>query len=67
MRRWPSSVTAVAESRATRLAYVSCHPGTLARDLVKLFEQGFRLDTLCAVDMFPRTCHVEVFAGLVRA
>ena len=59
-------LSAVAESGASRLAYVSCHPGTLARDLVQLFAQGFRLETLRAVDMFPQTCHVELFAGLVR-
>jgi len=59
-------LSAVADSGASRVAYVSCHPGTLARDLVQLFASGFRLETLRAVDMFPQTCHVELFAGLVR-
>jgi 23S rRNA (uracil1939-C5)-methyltransferase len=57
---------AVDASGASKLAYVSCHPGTLARDLSRLFERGFQLDRLTAVDMFPQTAHLEVFAGLVR-
>jgi 23S rRNA (uracil1939-C5)-methyltransferase len=57
---------AVADSKAERVAYVSCHPGSLARDLARLFELGYELETLEGVDMFPQTAHLEVFAGLVR-
>ncbi len=62
----PEVLTAVAESQAARIAYVSCHPGTLARDLARLFELGYELEELAAFDMFPHTAHLEVFAGLKR-
>jgi len=41
------------------LIYVSCNPETLARDLALLDEQGYRVDKLQPVDMFPQTPHVE--------
>jgi 23S rRNA (uracil1939-C5)-methyltransferase len=58
---------AVAQSGCQRIAYVSCHPGSLARDLARLRELGYVLVHLEAVDMFPQTSHLETFAGLVRA
>ena len=50
-----------------RIVYVSCHPGSLARDagyLVK--EQGFTLVSAGAMDMFPHTAHVESIAVFER-
>lgn len=50
-----------------RLLYVSCHPGTLARDARVLVERhGFRLRRACAMDMFPHTAHVEAMALFER-
>lgn len=43
-----------------RIVYVSCHPGSLARDAGFLVnEQGFTLVSAGAMDMFPHTAHVE--------
>jgi 23S rRNA (uracil1939-C5)-methyltransferase len=51
-----------------RLLYVSCHPGSLARDLgLLVHEYGFELLAAGVVDMFAHTAHVESLALLARA
>jgi 23S rRNA (uracil1939-C5)-methyltransferase len=55
----------VAKLRPRRLAYVSCHPATLARDLgLLVHEHGFRLLAAGVADMFPHTAHIESIALL---
>jgi 23S rRNA (uracil1939-C5)-methyltransferase len=49
-----------------RIVYVSCHPGTLARDLKMLNEVGYELQSVGIVDMFSHTSHIESMAVLVR-
>jgi 23S rRNA (uracil1939-C5)-methyltransferase len=51
-----------------RLVYVSCHPGSLARDLgLLVHEHGFELLAAGIADMFPQTSHVESLAVLAPA
>ena len=45
-----------------KIAYVSCDPATLARDLAVLARHGWRLADLRGFDAFPMTHHVECLA-----
>jgi 23S rRNA (uracil1939-C5)-methyltransferase len=57
----------VARLAPQRVLYISCHPGSLARDLMVLVhEHGFRLEAAGVVDMFAHTAHVESLALLSR-
>ncbi len=49
-----------------RIVYVSCNPGTLARDLALLAGMGFETREVQPVDMFPQTSHTEAVTLLVR-
>lgn len=63
----PEALKAIAMSGAKRLAYVSCNPATLARDLKILCEYGFTIESVQPVDMFPHTAHVESVVLITRA
>lgn len=55
----------VKKGRASRIVYVSCDPGTLARD-VKTLESRYTLTQVTPVDMFPGTPHIEMVAVFDR-
>jgi 23S rRNA (uracil1939-C5)-methyltransferase len=63
----PEMLSAIAGLAPQRLLYVSCHPGSLARDLgILVHEHGFTLESAGVIDMFPHTAHVESMALMRR-
>ncbi len=62
----PETVAAISAIAPQRVVYVSCNPATLARDVKLLSAEGYALQKFTAVDMFPRTAHVETVVCLGR-
>lgn len=61
----PGAIEAVRRFAPRRVAYVSCDPSSLGRDLAALLaDDRFRLIAVQPVDMFPHTHHVECVALL---
>lgn len=57
----------VAKSGADTVLYISCHPGSLARDAgILVHEHGYQLQAAGVMDMFPHTAHVESPALFVK-
>ena len=59
-------LSAVLELSPKRIVYVSCDPGSLARDMKYLREGGYTLEKWVGIDNFPRTGHVEAVTLLTR-
>ena len=62
----PNTVSDILELSPARIIYVSCNPGTQARDIQLLCAESYRLIHLQPVDMFPHTPHVENIAVLTK-
>lgn len=61
------ALPAIAGCGVERLLYVSCHPGTLARDAgILINEHGYKLKKAGVLDMFPHTKHAEAMALFER-
>jgi 23S rRNA (uracil1939-C5)-methyltransferase len=63
----PEVLDALTMLAPQRIVYVSCHPGTLARDCKQLAAAGYRITSAEVIDMFPHTHHVESIVRLERA
>jgi 23S rRNA (uracil1939-C5)-methyltransferase len=56
----------IAQSSVPAVIYVSCNPGTLARDVRILLEGGYALESVSPIDQFLYAPHVEAVAVLRR-
>jgi 23S rRNA (uracil1939-C5)-methyltransferase len=63
----PRVIDALAASTVTALVYISCDPATLARDLRRLGEKGFAIESIALFDMFPQTYHFETVVLMTTA
>lgn len=61
-----SVVESIVTMSPKRVVYVSCDPATLARDVKRFAERGYSLQASAAVDLFPRTSHVETVVLLSK-
>ena len=62
----PKILEVLTSLRPRKIAYVSCAPSTLARDLAFLTGNGYSLREAVPIDMFPQTHHVESISILER-
>ena len=60
------ALEAAVSMQPDRMVYVSCDPATFARDAKLLTDRGYRLTNLAAIDLFPRTKHVECVGRFVH-
>lgn len=61
-----SFITASSQVAPEKIIYVSCNPATLARDLKLYAEEGYQVEKVQPVDLFPQTPHVESVTLLTR-
>ncbi len=61
----PVLLQALINEKPANILYVSCMPSTLARDLQKLIQSGYRIERIQGFDMFPQTTHVETLVKLI--
>ena len=57
---------ALVKLNPSQIIYISCDPGTLARDLKHLAEADYAINNLHAYDMFPQTMHIEMITSLQK-
>ena len=62
----PKALPKIIEFGVERMVYISCKPTSLARDLEIILQNGYRVERMSCVDMFPGTVHVEVACLLSR-
>ncbi len=63
----PEVIDAAVRMAPSRILYISCDPATLARDLKRFAHRGYEPRNAIALDLFPRTAHIESAVTLQRA
>ena len=62
----PAVHDALGKLMPKQIAYISCDPATLARDVKKILQKGYEWKSVTPFDLFPQTGHVESVSVLVR-
>ncbi|MCS6888857.1 MAG: TRAM domain-containing protein [Chloroflexus sp.] len=62
----PALIEAIIAHQPERIAYISCHPGLIGRDLAPLLTAGYHLTLVQPIDLFPQTPHIETIVVLCR-
>lgn len=62
----PKAIPKIVNFGAERLIYISCKASSLAKDLKAFIENGYKIEKIQLVDMFPRTYHVETVVLLSK-
>ncbi|MBR6399991.1 MAG: 23S rRNA (uracil(1939)-C(5))-methyltransferase RlmD [Firmicutes bacterium] len=63
----PKAILKIIGFNAKKLVYVSCKASSLAKDLTVFEENGYRIEKVQCVDMFPGTYHIETVVLLQKA
>ncbi|WP_137791568.1 23S rRNA (uracil(1939)-C(5))-methyltransferase RlmD [Bacillus sp. E(2018)] len=61
----PIFLETIIKTKPKKMVYVSCNPSTLAKDVHMLISNGFKVEQITPVDMFPQTSQVEAVCTLV--
>ncbi|MDU3687292.1 MAG: 23S rRNA (uracil(1939)-C(5))-methyltransferase RlmD [Anaerococcus hydrogenalis] len=59
-------IKTIAKTKINKIVYISCNPQTLARDIKRFQNQGYKLEKIKGCDMFSETMHVETVALLYK-
>ncbi len=62
----PKAIRKIIDFNAPEIIYVSCKPTSLARDLEIFQQEGYFVERVKLMDMFPRTVHIETICLLTR-
>lgn len=59
-------IKTIAKTKIKKIVYISCNPQTLARDINRFQDKGYKLEKIKGCDMFSETMHVETVALLSK-
>lgn len=62
----PKALRRIIAYGVPKIVYISCKPTSLVRDLAVFLENGYEVERMCNVDLFPETAHVETVVLISR-